>query len=138
MEIAQGGVPDSEFIQALFVQDFQRGGPQRKPSSPGNVKVELAAASVPHPAVTHRPGQPEAAGWPRPSGGAPEQAAQQLHQGSPGLPLSALDEPRGQPAHGSAPEQRGQLEMPQLKPSAVSAAPPQELAPQQQEQLQQH
>ena len=120
------------------MQDFQRGGPQRQPSSPGNVKVELAAASVPHPAVTHRPGQPEAAGWARPGGGAPEPAAQQLHQGSPALPLSALEEPRGPPAYGSAPEQRGQLDAPQLKPGTVPAALPQELAPQQQDQLQQH
>ena len=122
---------------ALFVQDFQRGGPQRKPSSPGNVKVELAAASVPHPAVAHRPGQPEAASWGRAGGPAPEQAAQQLHPGSLALPLSALEELKGQAAYSSALEPRGQLDALKLKPSAASAAPPQEQAPQQQEQLQQ-
>lgn len=116
----------------LLTQDYQHGGPQRTPSTSSNVKVELAAASVPHPAVTHRPGQAEAASWSRPGGGMPEQATMPLQQGSAAMPSSALEENKGQPASSMASDQRGQLDALRFQPGNVVA--PQQ-APQQ-EQLQ--
>ena len=111
------------------MQEYQRGGPQRKPSSPGNVKVELAAASVPHPAVTHRPGQAEAAGWGRTGGEAPEQASMlPPQQGSAVLPPSAKEENRGQPGYSMTPDQIAQLDALRFQPG--NAAPPQQAPPQ--------
>ena len=110
------------------VQEYQRSGPQRKPSSPGNVKVELAAASVPHPAVTHRPGQAEAAGWGRPAGEAPEQATMPLQQASAALPPTAQEENRIQPGYTMTPDQRAQLDAIRFQSGNAPAqqqAPPQ-------------
>ena len=110
------------------VQEYQRGGPQRKPSSPGNVKVELAAASVPHPAVTHRPGQAEAAGWGRTGGDAPEQASMPLQQGGTVLPPIAQEETRGQPGYSMTLDQRAQLDALRFQPGSAAASqqpPPQ-------------
>lgn len=108
----------------MATQDYQRGGSQRKSSSPGNVKVELAAASVPHPAVAHRPGQAETAGWSRAGGAAPEQASLPLQQGGSALP-GGQEENKGQPAYTGA-----QLEAARFQSGAAPAT-------QQQEQLQQ-
>ena len=110
------------------VQEYQRSGPQRKPSSPGNVKVELAAASVPHPAVTHRPGQAEAAGWGRPAGEAPEQATMPLQQAGAALPPSAQEDNRIQPGYTMTPDQRAQLDAIRFQSGNAPAqqqAPPQ-------------
>lgn len=135
LESATSLTPSSETIAlkslkkvSLSLQDYQRGGPQRKPSSPGNVKVELAAASVPHPAVTHRPGQAEAAGWGRPGGDAPEQASMPPQQASPALPPSAQEESRAQPGYTMTPDQRAQLDALRFQPGSAAApqpAPPQ-------------
>ena len=103
---------------SLSLQEYQRGGTQRKPSSPGNVKVELAAASVPHPAVTHRP---EAAGWGRTGGDAPEQATMPPQQASPALPPSAPEESRVQPGYNMTPDQRAQLDALRFQPGGAAA-----------------